>query len=159
IVKFPYGSRLQPFRLLRRRGTHLPMVIDLHNSGNRIADSIRRRPVVLRCLAWVVTDYGNAFRGEHVIIDAHDELIVTAADRWHARPCRSFAVKCNTGISQDPAIGIAAIWQRQLNHVTHLRLTKTHGNGPNSSMACCIKYSRFVTTGFRSRLPEIPRLT
>ena len=130
VMKIPGSRRFQPLRLLSRRGTHLPMMIDAHHSRNRIVDRIRRGPVVLGVPGWVVTDYRNAFRGEHVSIDAYDELIVTTANRWHAGLCCSLAVKCDAGVSQDTAIGITATWQRQLNHVTHIGFTTAHGQRP-----------------------------
>ena len=90
-----------------------------------------------------MADYCNVFRAENGVIDAYDELIVTTANRRQARFCRGLAIECDTGVPQDPAIGITASWQRQLNHGTHLRPATTHGNcpsdsliGPNSLIAC-----------------------
>jgi len=57
------------------------VMIDPYCSRNRIPNTIRRRPVVLRRLSWVVANYRNVFRAEHVVVNTYDELIVAAANR------------------------------------------------------------------------------
>jgi hypothetical protein len=98
MMKIPDGCRLQPFALLRRRGTHVPMVIDSHCSRDRIADTIRRGPVILQRLAWVVAHYRNSSRVEYVSVDTDYELIVAAAGRRQDGLCRNLPVESDTSV-------------------------------------------------------------
>jgi hypothetical protein len=89
----PNSSFLELFALLACCSTYLAMVIDPRHSN-----ALRGRPVVLRPLARVVTNDRNAFRSDHVIINAHDELIITTANRRLVRLGCSLPVKCDISV-------------------------------------------------------------
>jgi hypothetical protein len=74
------------------------MVVDLHCSRDWIADTIRRRPVILRRMAWIVGHYRNIIRVEYVSVDTDYELIVAAAGGRQAGLCRSIPVKSDTSV-------------------------------------------------------------
>jgi hypothetical protein len=38
-------------------------------------------------MAWITANNRNAFRAEHIIVNAHDELIITTANRGLTRLC------------------------------------------------------------------------